>query len=165
MDRMGYIRGKRGFTLIEMIIAVALLAVAGTVVVRLFVHARVNNQMAADIDRSVFYGSAWIERIKSSPKSWIGGDPADPAVFVSEPGSYIVYYDKNWALLTGEEDRDGRAAYAMHIDLYEEPESRGLWTIELRTYRMEPYPLRHNSYEEIYRLSAMVNAAREVTGP
>lgn len=65
---MGYVKRRRGFTLIELIIAVALLAVAGTVVVRLFVHAHVNNQLAADIDRSVFYGSAWIEKIKSSPR-------------------------------------------------------------------------------------------------
>ena len=59
---MGYIKEKRGFTLIELIIAVALLAVAGTVVVCLFVHAHVNNRLAADIDRSVFYGTAWIEK-------------------------------------------------------------------------------------------------------
>lgn len=164
MDNMGYIKTRKGFTLIEMIIAVALLAVAGTVVVRLFVHAHVCNRLAADIDRSVFYGSAWIEKIKSSPWDWIEGKTStqEPVVSASGPGSYVVYYDDSWQPIF--EDQAQKAAYAMHIDLYR-ISGDGLWAIELRTFRIKPYPLRQKPYEEIYALSAMVNAIGEVVEP
>jgi prepilin-type N-terminal cleavage/methylation domain-containing protein len=167
VNRMGCVKRRRGFTLIELIIAVALLAVAGTVVVRLFVHAHVNNQLAADIDRSVFYGSAWIEKIKSSPEDWICGDPSesDSAVTISETCSYIVYYDDGWIPLHDGQNRIQEAEYAMHIDLYKMNGKEGLWAIELGTYRIEPYPLSKEPYQEIYTLSAMVSVPMGVMAP
>lgn len=167
MNRMGYIMGRKGFTLIELIIAVALLAVAGTVAVRLFVHAHVNNQLAADIDQSVFYGSAWIEQIKSSPEDWVDEAPQalDPVVSMSEPYSYIIYYNSDWTPLAGNQDQPEEAAYAMHIDLYRMNGSDGLWAIELRTFKLEPYLLRQETHQEINRLSAMINVPGEVMGP
>lgn len=164
MDSVGYIKARKGFTLIELIIAVALLAVAGTVAVRLFVHAHVCNRMAEDIDKSVFLGSAWIEKIKSSPEGWIDGEPSaqDPVVSMSGPGSYVVYYDDNWRPLSVDQAQE--ADYAMHIDLFRMP-GKGLWAIELRTFKIKPYPLRQKPYEEIYALSAMANAVGEVVEP
>lgn len=157
-------RLKRGFTLIELIIAVALLAVAGAAVVRLFVHAHVNNRMAYDIDRAVFYGSAWVERIKSSPEDWTAGDPSAiyQAVCRSDTYSYVIYYDDGWNPIPYGESRADEAEYAMHIDLYGVDESPGLWAIELRTFKIDPYPLQSGPYEEIYSIMAMVNETGEV---
>ncbi|SHJ25234.1 prepilin-type N-terminal cleavage/methylation domain-containing protein [Thermoclostridium caenicola] len=167
MVSMEYIKGRKGFTLIEMIIAVALLAVAGTVAVRLFIHAHVSNRLAADIDRSVFHGSAWIEKIKASPEDWIGGDPSalESVVSVSDAGSYVIYYDDGWQPLSGIRDPEREAAYAMHIGLYSVPGSDGLWAIDLRSFKIKPYPLRQKPYEEIYAVSAMLNTVREVVEP
>lgn len=149
---------KRGFTLIEMIIAVALLAVAGTVAVRLFVQARVNNSLSHDIDRAVFYGSSWIERIKSFPEDWTDGNMSalDTAVLKTGTCSYVVYYDENWNPVSGGESSNRNAEYALHIDLFS-TDYAGLWTIELRAFKIHPYPLQNEAYREIYSLSAMVN--------
>lgn len=164
---MGRFKEKRGFTLIELIIAVALLAVAGTVAVRLFVHAHVNNRLAADIDRSVFYGTSWIERIKSSPGDWINGNASalDPAVCELDTCSYIVCYDKDWNPVRGGENRPQEAEYEIYIDLFRMTGSDRLWAIELRTFKIEPYPLDSEPNREIHSLSALVNVTGEVTGP
>jgi len=164
---MRCLKEKKGFTLIELIIAVALLAVAGTVAVLLFVHAHVNNRLAADIDRSVFLGAAWIERIKSSPEDWINGDTSalDPAVAKSGQRSYTVCYDKDWKLLPGGGSRPQEAEYVIHIDLFEMMGNDGLWAIEIRTVKTSPYPMRSDTGQEIHMLSALVNVPGEVAGP
>lgn len=159
-------KGKSGFTLIEIIIAVALLAVAGTVAVHLFVHAHVNKQLARDTDQAVFQCSAWIETIKSSPEDWINGNPSESHqnVVVMEPAVYVVYFDKEWNPVADSADREQHAEYALNINLYDVPGKAGLWNIEARMLRLKPYPLRQEDQIEILKLSAMVNDIGEV-GP
>jgi prepilin-type N-terminal cleavage/methylation domain-containing protein len=58
---------KKGFTLIEMLIAVSVLSLLGVVVIQVFITASSLNHKAADMDRAVAASTAVVERMKSLP--------------------------------------------------------------------------------------------------
>ena len=156
--------GKKGFTLIEMIISVALLAVAGTAVASLFMNAQINNRKAHDLDQSTARLSAWIEEIKASPEIRIDGEPSsDEALLIfNGQGSYKTYYDGEWQPILNENETSAKAEFAIVIDLYEMPDKPGLWTLEARSVKLKPYFLGKESNIEILKLSAMVEYFGEV---
>lgn len=154
-----------GFTLIEMIISVALLAVAGVAVASLFLNAQVNNMKAADLDHSTSLCSSFIEEIKAAPEAWIKGESGvkgvKPVKF--NPGSYAVYYDDSWQIITDDALPAG-TMYMIRIDLYGIPEKPGLYSVETRAVRLKPYPLSGEGNAEILKLSTMTEYPGEV-GP
>lgn len=156
---------EKGFTLIEMIVAVALLAVAGTAVASLFMNAQVNNMKARDLDQSTARCSAWIEQIKASPEVWINGEPSsqDSLLIKNGQGSYIAFYDKEWQPILDEKEISAGAEYTITIDLYEMPDNAGLWTLEARAVKIKPYFLRNEANTEILKLSTMAEYFMEVT--
>lgn len=58
---------QRGFTLTEMLIAVAVLSLLGLVVIQVFITASSLNHKAADMDRAVAASTAVVERLKGLP--------------------------------------------------------------------------------------------------
>ncbi len=60
-------RGIKGFSLIEMLIAVAVLSLLGLVVIQVFITASSLNHKAADMDKAVAVSTAVVERMKGLP--------------------------------------------------------------------------------------------------
>ncbi len=58
---------ERGFSLVEMLIAVAILSLMGLVVIQVFITASSLNHKAADMDRAVAIGTTIVERLKGLP--------------------------------------------------------------------------------------------------
>jgi prepilin-type N-terminal cleavage/methylation domain-containing protein len=158
--------GEKGLTLIEMIIAAAVLAVAGVAVAGLFVNAHANSRKALDIDKSTAILSSWIEEIKASPEEWTAGRARREGLspVSGKPGSYQSFYDRNWQPIPGGNDDDPEAEFRMTAELYEMPGKPGLWTIEARMVKIKPYPLKSEANAEILKLTAMTSCEAEV-GP
>ena len=56
---------KSGFTIVELIISVGTLAIAGTIMIQLFMGAKDISLRAEELDRSVFLSTRIIESVKS----------------------------------------------------------------------------------------------------
>lgn len=154
---------KKGFTLIEMIIAVGLLAVAGVAIASLFVFSHVNNQKATNMDKSVALLSGMIEEIKASPEPWLAGDPQNPdgTLVTVDTGFYVVYYNKDWQPLkaSSEDGTPNEAEYTIMINFYEVPSNTGLISLDVRSVKLKPYALTEEANTEIFMLTTRVKSA------
>ena len=100
--------GKKGFTLIEMIIAVGMLAVLSVGIIRLFVVSQVSHYKAVDIDYAVLETNALIEEFQ------VTENPAEKA------SRFAIYCD----LAQLSKDKEG----LLHLDLR---------AVRLKPYPME----------------------------
>lgn len=133
--------GKKGFTLIEMIIAVGVLAVLAVGIIRLFIASEVSHEKAVDIDYAVLETNSLIEEFQEMKNS-------------SEKASrFTIYYDDNW----GRSIKDTNSLYAIYGDMVKlSDEQEGLLHLDLRAVRLKPYPLEKNEEFEIYKVSVIV---------
>lgn len=133
--------GKKGFTLIEMIIAVGVLAVLAVGIIRLFIASEVSHEKAVDIDYAVLETNSLIEEFQEMKNS-------------SEKASrFTIYYDDNW----GRSIKHTNSLYAIYGDMVKlSDEQEGLLHLDLRAVRLKPYPLEKNEEFEIYKVSVIV---------
>lgn len=133
---------KNGFTLIEMVIAVCILAVLSVGVLKLFVTSQVTHQKAVDIDNAVLETNRLIEefqRVLDAPQ---------------KESRFTVYYDEQWNPSTFKDDSVNYAIYGSMIPLSEE--QKGLLHMDLRVVRLGPYPFEKDSEPEIYSVSTII---------
>ena len=133
--------GKKGFTLIEMIIAVGVLAVLAVGIIRLFIASEVSHKKAVDIDYAVLETNTIIEEFQELRDS-------------SEKASrFTIYYDENWERSI----KDSNSLYAIYGDMVKlSDEQEGLLHLDLRAVRLKRYPLEKNEEFEIYKVSVIV---------
>lgn len=100
---------KKGFTLIEMLIAVAVLSLLGVVVIQVFITASSLNHKAADMDRAVAVSTEVIERLKGLPaekglsSQAIGCLFPDAVVSIAtdgQEGSLNLLYTNDWETMS-----------------------------------------------------------------
>ena len=135
---MRSVNSIKGFTLIEMVIAVAIMAILSIGILKLFIAAEVNHQKALDIDHAVFESCMLIENNRNSeiPKNGV---------------HKTIYYDEKWEKMIKE---SGDSQYAIYIDILPLDENKGmLFSIHLKVVRIKPYPLEINGEQEIYSIS------------
>lgn len=126
-------RTPGGFSLIEMIIAVAVLALLGTTVVRVFLAADGMNRKAVELDRAVALCTDSIERLKAEKPS----EPIDEAMLTRVfPDAVIsrqadgwqvrMLLDAKWSLFSPV--RSDWPAYLLVLSLTPDEESSGMAT-------------------------------------
>lgn len=134
--------GAKGFTLVEMIIAIGILAVLAVGVLRLFITSQVTHKKAVDLDNAVLETNRLIEEFQS-----VEGAP-------QKESRFTVYYDNDWNPST---TKDNSARYAIHGSIIPLPgEQSGLLHMDLRVVRLEPYPLEKVNEPEIYSVSTII---------
>ncbi|HHW23811.1 MAG TPA: prepilin-type N-terminal cleavage/methylation domain-containing protein [Clostridiaceae bacterium] len=133
---------SKGFTLIEMILAICILAVLAVGVLKLFVNSRVTHQKAFDLDNAVLETNRLIEEFQS-----VGGAPRNESRFT-------VYYDEQWNPATLDDDAACYAIYGNIAPLSEE--QGGLLHLDLRAVRIKPYPFEEDEQTEIYSVSTII---------
>ncbi len=132
--------GKKGFTLIEMIIAVGVLAVLAVGIIRLFIASEVNHKKALDTDCAVLETNALIEEFQEI-------NPSEKA------SRFTIYYNDNWERSV----KDSDSMYAVYGDIVKlSDDQEGLSHLDLRAVRLKPYPLEKNEEHEIYKISVIV---------
>lgn len=133
--------GKKGFTLIEMIIAVGVLAVLAVGIIRLFIASEVRHQKAIDLDYAVLETNALIEKFQGL---------RDTSEFASR---FTIYFNNNWE----RSNKDSETLYAIYGDTVKlSDDQEGLLHLDLRAVRLKPYALEKNEEYEIYKVSVIV---------
>lgn len=127
-----------GFTLIEIMISILVLAVIAVGILRLYVAAQVNHQKAVDLDYAVLKSNALLEELRGLES-------------LSE-SKFTIYYNKSWSL----QSENNQSQYAIYGDIKALPDNKRLFTIELRVLRLLPYPLEKVSEKEVYKLSSII---------
>lgn len=100
-------KGKGGFSLVELIIAVTIMALLGTVVLRVFLSADGMNREAADLDKALNLSVDAVERMKAENPTILWNPETLNRIF---PGSIIdrmeggwrirLLFDKEWQLFS-----------------------------------------------------------------
>lgn len=88
-------RGKGGFSLVELMIAVTIMALLGTVVLRVFLSADGMNRKAADLDKAVNLSVDAVERMKAENPTILWNTETLNRIF---PDSIIDRLDEGWRI-------------------------------------------------------------------
>lgn len=135
---MKRLQSNKGFTLIEMILSVGLLALLSVGILRLFIAAQVNHDKAVDLDHAVWESGTLIEETRQREDIPSGGS------------HFTLYYDENWSQ-TLDETRGQYAVYGDVIPLSEKDQR--LFNLHLKFVRIIPYPLESKTETVIYLVS------------
>ena len=88
-------RGKGGFSLVELMIAVSIMALLGMVVLRVFLSADGMNRKAADLDKAVNLSVDAVERMKAENQTILWNPETLNRIF---PDSIIDRMDDGWRI-------------------------------------------------------------------
>jgi prepilin-type N-terminal cleavage/methylation domain-containing protein len=157
------IKNNRGFTLVEVIIAIGVIAIASVIILQLFITAKNLNQKSEDLDKSILASTSIVELIKSGKAPGdIKANPSIEYALIDESNDIIsinMYYDNNWNLI---ESKDINLCYtltavispASSINTKDNKASRA-YAIEVHVVKAKPYPLEKSIDKEIYSLSTI----------
>ncbi len=159
----------KGFALVEIIIAIGVLAVVSMFVVRLFVLAANTQNRARDLDHACFEAQTAVETYKlygtlsSQEARALWNVIARPKM--SGTGTiYTVFYGKDWAPAEAPQEN----GFTLVFTVTETPPDDGLgvWEdIRVAVYKNSAYLLEDGGQKEIYTLSAGVyDAGRGLAG-
>jgi prepilin-type N-terminal cleavage/methylation domain-containing protein len=101
---------RRGFTLVEMIIAIGVIAIFSGLVLQLFITAKNLNKVSGDLDRSTSVAVSVIETFKMSPdpESFFRNDFFSESDLTPVNGKLtaVTYFDGQWEkIVPAEKDR------------------------------------------------------------
>jgi len=161
------IKRKNGFTLVEMIISVAFLAVISLVLAELFISAQNCLDKAHDLDQSVHIAKKTIETFKAgeNPEDFIKSESAHSSD-ISESGHIITvktYYDEDWQVLDPSDDMlQSKTAFTSSVEIKPVPpgtdgyefEGKGIYTIHVKIDKINPYAMEETAVKEVYSLTS-----------
>lgn len=132
---------KSGFTIVELIISVGTLAIAGIIMIQLFMGAKDIALRAEELDRSVFLSTRIIESIKS--EQWeeepLNKMYTEYAMRYGNKLKKIGYYDEEWKEVKEDsEDILFTATLVMESEGLVE-DDRSLYELTLQIQRLKPY--------------------------
>ncbi|MDF2533609.1 MAG: hypothetical protein K0Q65_3190 [Clostridia bacterium] len=160
---MQKIKNNRGFTLVEVIIAIGVIAIASVIILQLFITAKNLNQKSEDLDKSILASTSIVELIKSGKAPGdIKANPSIEYALIDESNDIIsinMYYDNKWNLI---ESKDTNLCYtltaviapAASINTKDNKASRA-YAIEVHVVKAKPYPLEKSFNKEIYSLETI----------
>jgi prepilin-type N-terminal cleavage/methylation domain-containing protein len=157
------IKNNKGFTLVEVIIAIGVIAIASVIILQLFITAKNLNQKSSDLDKSILASTSIVELIKSGEAPGdIKANPSIEHALIDESNDIIninMYYDDNWNLI---ESKDTNLFYTLTavISPASSINSKGIKTsmayaIEVHVFKAKPYPLEKSFNKEIYSLETI----------
>jgi prepilin-type N-terminal cleavage/methylation domain-containing protein len=151
------LKSGRGFTLIEIIISVALLSVLSVYLLHLFVQSSNLNRKAYELDRSVVITQNIMELMEQSDTPLIGANPMYTFEWrKSGSGSEktgILHFDKDFKNVLTEDT----SSYVLEISVSEarkEIDGNNLYDISMKMIRVSGLPLYNGEDREIYALAS-----------
>lgn len=154
--------GKKGFTLIEIVITIGILAMASIFILQLFFTARAINQKSNDLTESIMTSISIIETFKSgaAPEELLADQLLKHAVVEQKEDSigFYIYYDDKWNV---QQSLNLEPEYILSAAVEPLTDSRtpdhaksGLYRIELTLTKTKPYYVGKAFNEEIYSVAA-----------
>lgn len=149
---------RKGFTLVELIISVGTLAIAGTIMIQLFMSAKDMALRSEELDKSVFLANRIVESIKA--EKWDSAPLIDMytqfALRYDNEIEKIGFYDENWVSV--QEDSGDKSFEVKLTFKSEDPAEPGksLYDLNIEVIRLEPYFNGNDEKPVLHSLSTMV---------
>ena len=143
-------KAKKGFTLVETVIAVAVLAVCSVLILRMFVLSQNTENKAKDLNRAVTEAQTAVEAVKACPASEKLGALLPKSSVTVSGGGFVLerWYAKDWTAAAAP-TKDG---YTLRLTA--SPDGAGGLSLSVTVVREKPYPLEKGTERELYSLSA-----------
>jgi Tfp pilus assembly major pilin PilA len=150
---------RKGFTLVELIISVGTLAIAGTIMIQLFMSAKDMAVRASDLDAGVFLGNRIVESIKAERWEY---EPLNEmytqyAMRYGNEMEKIGFYDLDWEAVD-ENSKD--KVFQVNVTLSSDDEAlkeKSLYSLSVEIKRLQPYfkgkdenPFLHSLSTQVY---------------
>lgn len=138
MKRLQFVRLNKGFTLVELILSVAILALVSVTMLPVFISASDFNKRAEDLDQSIQVAMQVMETIKSDQINQLN----DIGYQGKQEGDRIVYqagFDINWKVVAYDSNE---ALFYLSTSIQPVGEvqgSRQLYALEVDIQRLKPY--------------------------
>lgn len=131
---------KKGFTLVELIISVGILSVAGAFILLFFAYSKDINTRTYDLDNSVYQSNYIIESLKA--ELW-EEEPLKEMLLLetSRPPDSIykeIYFDNQWEYVGIDEDPN----YVLNLNLERKEDgvnNKGLYDVTIEVIKTKPY--------------------------
>lgn len=138
---------KKGFTLAEIIISVAILSVVSVYLLQMFVSTKNLADKSFEIDQSVRISKNIIELLSSGEK--ISKDNTNKLLsnMNLENGNYILNFDDKFEITTRE-----KSSYRLNLELNQK---EGLNNINIKVIRLKPYILDSKTDIEISNINSV----------
>lgn len=131
---------KKGFTLVELIISVGILSVAGAFILLFFAYSKDINTRAYDLDNSVYHSNYIIELLKA--ELWDEEPLIDMRVLeTSKPPDSIskeIRFDNKWEYVELDEGHD----YVLNLNLERNEDgvnNKDLYDVTIEVIKTKPY--------------------------
>ncbi|MCX7772352.1 MAG: prepilin-type N-terminal cleavage/methylation domain-containing protein [Clostridia bacterium] len=132
---------KNGFTLVELLISLVVLAILAVGVLRLFMSAQVQHLKASDLDHAVLESTTFAEEVRHLRNA------------PEEERRIVIYFDKQWGR---RKEKSEDTPYVLYADIIPVPQSDGgLMALHVRVTRLTGYPFEKKGEAEIYKLSSI----------
>ncbi|NTV88802.1 MAG: prepilin-type N-terminal cleavage/methylation domain-containing protein [Clostridiales bacterium] len=158
LKRMNTDKREKGFTMVEMVISVAFLAIISVFVVQFFISARNLSLKAHDIDMSVNISREIISTFKTveNAKELQGASALAKAEKLEtlETMNYRSYFDEDWNKVDMSDADFGKKACFQISVVVNSPKEDELTGISITITRMKPYLLEKTKGNEIYSIDA-----------
>ncbi|MDR0671039.1 MAG: type II secretion system GspH family protein [Oscillospiraceae bacterium] len=160
-------RSQRGFALVEIIIAIGVLAVVSMFILEMFVRAANMSQRARDKDNACFEAQTVLALYRALPAQ--GGaalSVSGRAAARSAPGVWTLYYDDAWRPVAAPPDAGFTLTLTSAPGAGAEALSAGVWeTLSVTVVRNEPYLLEKQPRGPILTLTTGLYRTREGAAP
>ena len=155
---------KKGFSLIEVVVAIGMIAVISGFILQLFITAKSINQKSNDLNESILLSTNIIEIFKSgdTPADLLKHPMAQYALTSGEGDafSFTMYYDNQWNLLKNQhaETAFNLKAEVMPIEIEAtsvQPQlASKVYTIKISITKNQAYASDKQSNKELYSIEA-----------
>lgn len=151
---------NHGFSLIEVIIAVAMLAFISVYVLQVLVTSSRLNAKTEDLDNSVYQSNQLIQLFDAtgSPDAFLQHERLQPLELLEtdEAIQAILYYNDSWQPVSPEENQDAAYRMMLIVEAAVEEESTGsnnLYQLTVETEKIGRYLLEAEENPQIYTIS------------
>lgn len=152
---------KKGFTLLEMIIAVGLLSIMSVGILKVFLVAKDLNEKSEDIHNSILLTKNMIALMDGGHFPGVGTSKAESQVYMDHmvqgaaPLEYVLGLDEDFEPIPMDLEQNAPYVWKMALEKIskEHLADEGLYQVDIRVYRNKPYAIREQEVTPIYEVS------------
>lgn len=152
---------NKGFTLLEMIIAVGLLSIMSVGILKVFLVAKDLNEKSEDVYNSMMLTKNMVALMDGGNFPGAGTSQADSQIFMDHieqgenDGEYVLGLNENFEPIPADVGQNMPYVWKMSLEKLskEDLSNEGLYQVDIQVYRNRPYAVRVQEEAPIYQVS------------